>query len=364
MYGEVVESIPVDFWTGEPIDGLYIVLKDFLSELDRIQSGSKVTLRINSPGGDLEAGIAIYNRLRMVDDLTTIGDGIAASAASLIAQAGKTRRVYQNSEMMIHGAFLFISGWHNLGDLQSASKQLEAANEQVIQTYAERTGRDRIKLKHMIESTTWMTGQEIVDQGFADEVIPGNLQMSMSERFVISNSLRMDRRRFLTAPPIESRAEETEITDTENNNPEKEVKPMTLDELKASEPDLVNQIEENMRASIQTETSEIEARAMAAERERIREIESIEASIADKDLIQAAKYGENPMNARDLAFAAMQKQAKIGNVMLKYLQSDAAESGASYVGIVPAAEDSATNQREQDAAAIQAAVKALFGKEA
>lgn len=44
MYGEVVESIPIDFWTGEPIDGLYIVLKDFLSELDRIQSGSKVTL--------------------------------------------------------------------------------------------------------------------------------------------------------------------------------------------------------------------------------------------------------------------------------------------------------------------------------
>jgi hypothetical protein len=209
-----------------------------------------------------------------------------------------------------------------------------------------------------------MTGQEIVDQGFADEVIPGNLQMSMSERFVISNSLRMDRRRFLTAPPIESRAEETEITDTENNNPEKEVKPMTLDELKASEPDLVNQIEENMRASIQTETSEIEARAMAAERERIREIESIEASIADKDLIQAAKYGENPMNARDLAFAAMQKQAKIGNVMLQNLQSDTAESGASNVGIVPAAEDSATNQKEQDAAAIQAAVKALFGKEA
>ena len=357
MYGEVVESIPVDFWTGEKIDGLFICLQDFLEDIKGIKDNQRVTVRINSPGGDLEAGIAIYNRLKAIKDLTTIVDGLAASAASLIAQAGKRRCVYQNSEVMIHGASMLLFDFYNLEALKDAAKQLESANEQVIQTYCERTGRDRVKVKHMVENTTWMTGQEIVDEGFADEVIPSCLQMSMNDRYVLSNSLWMDRRLFRQAPPITGK-----ITETEGNaHPVKEAKSMTLDELRAQEPDLVKQIEDDTRASIPpVNTADIEARAMAAERERIKAIESIEASIADKALISKAKFDE-PMEAKDLAFIALQKQANLGNVMIQNLQDDTKDSGALDVKTDPVSDED--EKKIRDAADLKEAAKALFGKE-
>jgi hypothetical protein len=251
----------------------------------------------------------------------------------------------------------------SIDQIRDVEKTLESANEQVIQTYVERTGRDRVKVKHMVESTTWMTGQEIVDEGFADEVISGSLQMSMNDRYIISNSLMIDRRLFRQAPPIKNRTEEPEINDTVKPHPEEEVNRMTLDELRAQEPDLVKQIEDNTRASITpVDTAEIEARAMAAERNRIKQIESIEASIADHDLIQQAKYGDNRMDAKDLAFIALQRQASLGNVMMQNLQQDTAESGVQDVKTTPVSD--IDKKKVQDAADLKAAARALFGKEA
>lgn len=142
---------------------------------------------------------------------------------------------------------------------------------------------------------------------------------------------------------------------------------MTLDELKKEEPDLVKSIEDAAKATVDTEA--IAAQARDAERQRIRDIESIEASIADKELVDAAKYGEHPMDAKDLAFAAMQKQAQIGNQILGDMRADAEDSGANGVQAQPVdgveGKDDAKAQKEaQDKADIEAAAKALgFGKE-
>lgn len=364
MYGEIVESIPIDWWTGERAEGFFICLEDFLQDLKGIRNNQKVTVRINSPGGDLDAGIVIYNRLKDIENLTTVVDGLAASAASLIAQAGKKRRVYQNSEMMVHSASIMLFGFYNRSDLRDADKRLASADEQVIQTYMERTGRDHASIKHMVTSTTWMTGQEIVDEGFADEVIQERLQMAMNDRYIISNSLQMDRRLFRIAPPIENIQETVDEPGEASPEPTKEKEnPMTLDELRAQEPDLVRQIEDNARASVETvDTAAIEAQAVAAERERIRAIEAIEATIADRDLIQDAKYGEHPMDARDLAYEALQRQASMGNTMMQNLMADTAASGTKKVVVTPEADDDA--KKLQDQADLKAAVKALFGKEA
>jgi ATP-dependent protease ClpP protease subunit len=364
MYGEVVESIPIDWWTGERAEGLFICMEDFLQDLKGIRNNQKVTIRINSPGGDLDAGIVIYNRLKDIENLTTVVDGLAASAASLIAQAGKKRCVYQNSEMMVHSASVMLFGFYNRSDLKDIDKRLVSADEQVIQTYMERTGRDHQSVKHMVTSTTWMTGQEIVDEGFADEVIQERLQMAMNDRYIISNSLQMDRRLFRIAPPIENSQETVDEPGEASPEPTKEKEnPMTLDELRAQEPDLVRQIEDNARASVEpVDTAAIEAQAVAAERERIRAIEAIEATIADRNLIQDAKYGEHPMDARDLAYEALQRQASMGNIMMQNILSDAAESGTKFVKVTPEADDDA--KKLQDQADLKAAVKALFGKEA
>ncbi len=367
MYGEVVEERPIDFWTGEPVEGLYIELKQFLNDLDNIKNAKSVKVRINSPGGDLQAGIAIYNRLKNLPNVTTIVDGLAASAASLIMQAGKTRQIYQNSEVMVHSASMLLFDYFNIADLKDAEKQLEAANDQVINTYVERTGRDRVKVKHMVEDTTWMTGQEVIDEGFADELIQAKIPMAMSadKRFVISNGLVIDSRAFGKALPFIKETADAGVGPAKPGKKKEENAGMTLDELKNAEPDLVKSIEDAAKAAVDTDA--IAKQARDAERQRIRDIESIEASIADKELVNDAKYGEHPMDAKDLAFAAMQKQAKLGNQILNDMMADAKDSGAD--GVKPEPVDGITGKDDvkaeenaKEMANIAAAAKALYGK--
>lgn len=142
---------------------------------------------------------------------------------------------------------------------------------------------------------------------------------------------------------------------------------MTLDELKEKEPGLVKDIEDAAKASVDTDS--IAAQARAEERTRIQEIESIEASIADKDLVNSAKFGEKPMSARDLAFAAMQQQAKIGNKVLGAMLDDSRQSGAEEVKPEPVdgvegAADAKAQKAAKDQEDIKAAAAALgFGKE-
>ena len=91
MYGEVVQDRPRRYWDEEKDnERLYIVLGEFLKDLDEVKNCGRITVRINSPGGELYAGIAIMNRLsELGGEVVTIVDGLAASAASIILQGGK-----------------------------------------------------------------------------------------------------------------------------------------------------------------------------------------------------------------------------------------------------------------------------------
>lgn len=345
MYGEVVETQPVDWWTGEPVEGLYIVLKDFMAELNNLKDKNSVKVRINSPGGDLEAGVAIYNRLKELGNVTTIIDGLAASAAGLIFQAGQKRQIYCSGQFMAHGASCGLCGYYNLQDIEKMKNRLQAANDQVINIFEERTGANRTRLKHLVESETWLTGQEAVDEGFADEVIDGEVTMSMSadKSLFLCNGIPMQPRNFGKMPKGTQILKPTEHkpVDIKNEGGTK----MTLEELKNEHPDLVKQIEDAAKATVDTTAQ----KAVDEERQRIKDIESIEASIADKELVEKAKYGENPMTAKDLAFMAMQKQASLGNNFLEGMKDDAQNSGAEQVQATPEQEQKAKDEADMKA---------------
>lgn len=105
LYGEVVATRPVDFWTGKPLPGDYIEQDAFLRDLDELSTKDNITVHINSVGGDFYAGLAIYNRLRSLNaSITTINDSLAASAGSIIFVAGDKgkRKVNAGSNLMIH----------------------------------------------------------------------------------------------------------------------------------------------------------------------------------------------------------------------------------------------------------------------
>lgn len=342
MYGEVVERRPVDFWTGEPVQGNFIALDEFLSDLDRLKTKNNITVHINSVGGDLYSGVAIYNRLKnLPGNITTINDGLAASAGSVIFMAGSSRKMNAGSNLMLHQAMGFLYGYYNNNDLKDVAKQLTAANKAGINIYAEATGLDPEAIKAQVDRETWLTGREAVEAGYATELIESDMPISMSltadRSKMIVNGVRLSTRGMsnipagipvLPADSIVSPAASAPMDDknSEERNTDMEIK--NIEELRAAFPDLVAQAEAAARAEGRTA-------GIAEERSRIEGIEAIENAIADKALITGAKYGENPLTAEQLAFKAMQAQAAIGASVLQSMTQDSRESGAEGVSAVP-----------------------------
>lgn len=333
MYGDVVSIVPTDYQTGERLAG-YIGVDEFIEDMEAIKDKSNITIHINSGGGDLYAGLAIYNRLKTLKGhVTTINDGLAASAASLIFQAGDTRKMNAGSNLMAHGASGFLFGFYNVDDLKTLVNEFKAHNKAVVNVYAEAMGVSYDEAKSLIDGETWLTGQEAIDKGLADELIeeteeedPSNsiLDKLFAKIQAVYGTPAINNRAIpAAAPPVANK----NIQNTTTGGKETmEIK--NIAELKAAFPDLVAEVEaaavDNAKKQGATE-----------ERARIQAIEEIENSILDKDLVNEAKYGENPMTAEQLAFKAMQKQAAKGNQMLNNMKNDAAESGAEGVTATP-----------------------------
>lgn len=130
----------------------------------------KLTVRLNSPGGDVFDGVAIYNLLldhaAMVD---VVVDGLAASAASFIAMAGETVTANSGSQFMIHDAWGLAIG--NAADMTEMASVLEKTSAMIASIYAERAGGEADGWRTAMLAETWYSAQEAVDAGLADEVV-------------------------------------------------------------------------------------------------------------------------------------------------------------------------------------------------
>ena len=129
-----------------------------------------ITVWINSPGGDCVAAAQIYNMLMDYPHNVTVKiDGIAASAASVIAMAGTKVMMSPVSMMMIHNPATIAFGDHN--EMQKAIDMLAEVKESIINAYEIKTSLSRAKLAHLMEAETWMDANKAVELGFADEIM-------------------------------------------------------------------------------------------------------------------------------------------------------------------------------------------------
>lgn len=137
---------------------------------EELESGSgDITVWINSPGGDCVAAAQIYNMLMdYKGNITVKIDGIAASAASVIAMAGTKVLVSPVSMMMIHNPATIAFG--DTGDMQKAIDMLSEVKESIINAYEIKTGMSRAKLSHLMDAESWMNANKAVELGFADEI--------------------------------------------------------------------------------------------------------------------------------------------------------------------------------------------------
>ena len=138
---------------------------------DELNSGEgDITVWINSPGGDCVAAAQIYNMLTQYKGNVTVKiDGIAASAASVIAMAGNTVLMSPVSMMMIHNPATVAFGDH--AEMQKAIDMLAEVKESIINAYVIKTGLTRAKLSHLMDAETWMDANKAIELGFADDII-------------------------------------------------------------------------------------------------------------------------------------------------------------------------------------------------
>ena len=179
--------------------------KKFKAELN--SSAGDIAVWLNSPGGDVFAASQIYTMLREYDGKVTVKiDGLAASAASVIAMAGDEIILSPVAMMMIHNPATAIFG--EAADLQTAIKMLGEVKESLVNAYERRTGLPRGKISAMMDAETWFSAQKAVELGFADKILYAPDQTETAEGFLfdrltITNALIRKMPKPKSEPPAQ-----------------------------------------------------------------------------------------------------------------------------------------------------------------
>ena len=348
MYGEIVETVPVDWWTGEPVPGNYIELNEFLDDLEKISNAQNITIRMNSVGGEVYAALLMYNRLdELKATITVIVDGVAMSAASFIMCVADTVKVNAASIVMIHKASARIFGGFNADEIEKIRDFLDTVDKALVSAYVKKTGKSEEEILSLMSKTTYMTGQEAIDKGFADELIEGeklSIAASADGGFLYINgkAVRLPKNFSdipKSIPTVDPEAGKPAPDMTNKKQPGgtggiKGGTPMarTLEELKKEDPELANALIAEAQAAVSSEA----ATNSAVEKERIRlkEIDAVSA-LFDDETVQAAKYGENTCTAQEMVYRAAQKAVTEGKQFMADLADDSKQSGVQKVKAIP-----------------------------
>lgn len=160
------DVIGEDFWTGG------ITAKRVAAQLRAI-GDRPVEVQINSPGGDMFEGIAIYNLLREhKQEITVKVMGMAASAASIIAMAGDRIEIGAASFLMIHNCWVVAIG--NRHDMRETADWLEPFDQAMVDLYAAKTGKEATQVAKWMDGETYMSGSQAIERGFADGLLPAD----------------------------------------------------------------------------------------------------------------------------------------------------------------------------------------------
>lgn len=152
-------------------------------------NGKSLTVRINSYGGEVAEGLAIYNLLKSYEgEVTTICDGFACSAASVVFMAGTKRIMPRSSLLMIHNAWTWASG--DADDLRKAADDIEKITQPSIEIYTSVSNLDADEIKAMMDAETWIDADEALDFGFATEISEEAAMQSLEDGILAKTVLK------------------------------------------------------------------------------------------------------------------------------------------------------------------------------
>lgn len=385
LWGDVMESKPLDWWTGEPLDVQCITPQDFKEAMAELQNCSTIELHLNSYGGDATVGIAIGNLLKQSGKHTIcVVDGIAASAAFTIAMSCDEVQVYPSSILMCHEVKSFMYGFYGNEDLKKIENGNTAYNNASAEVYSRKSGMSKAQCLNLMKKETWMTGADAINYKFADKLLSSGEGQEPPVELINKTTMKINGVEHdisgLNIPD-----EFIQHTKKANLGGESMSKESLKDQLfnaissifknnaeveEEEKKDAVEEEEEKANAEGEEEKPEEEEKenvseveianaAREAERKRLQEIDAIAHSI-DADLVQEAKFGETACDAKELALRSLQRESEKTNDALKKLQSDNQASKANDVGSEPGKTDEPSALETK--ADIENSVKALFEK--
>lgn len=239
----------------------------FRQEVKDLNTNS-LTVTINSPGGDVFAGVAIYNALKDLDVDVTVNVIFAASIASVIAMAGNKVVMLPGSQMMIHKPWTLAMG--NADELSKTQEMLNSIEESIVPIYSDKTGKSADEIKQLLEAETWMSPDKAVELGFADEVGQSKVTQVVEQvmnmlgiKPTVENTqmvLAGDTKFMMSAvKKINAEAEEQVTTVTEDTPDEvvEEVAETPAVEVEADEPAPVEQDEAEVVPEVKPQTEEV-----------------------------------------------------------------------------------------------------------
>ena len=283
LYGEISDAS----WYGDEVTP-----KKFADDLAAC-GGKNLTVRVNSPGGDVFAAQAIYNQLKAYSGKVTVKiDGMCASAATVIACAGEMVIMPSNTIYMIHNPKSAMLGYYDAVQLGKVSDRLTTVKQTIVNVYMGRVGNalSEVQVKHKMDSEEWMTADKAKEYGFVDEIadeIP--IENRWEDNLLIVNSVSCKLDRF------------ENVADLRAILPEKEKRSDTImgmtgtEALAAIKNLLMGENKEVQTQETQQDTSaqnaeDVRAAAVAQERTRMAALDALKnGNPAVDSIIEAAK---------------------------------------------------------------------------
>lgn len=299
---------------------------EFTRELQNLGDVKKITVHLNSGGGDVFAAHTIATRLKDHAAEIVVKTAWAASAATIIVAAADKSYMPSGGVYMIHNPKISTFGCFEAKDFIKMSEKLNVVKNSIVEWYKAKTGKDEKEICELMDNETWWTGKEAVENGFIDELLfdeteGENEPVLMNDNTAVVNSVEMDianvpeKIKALFKPQKNTGGENIENSTNIKGGRNMAIK--NVGELKAAYPELCNELVKN---------------ATEEERNRIKDIEGITLAGYEK-MATKAKF-EEPKSAAELSMSIIAAEKQAGKDYLEKVKNDTKTGGVNDVGAV------------------------------
>lgn len=353
LYGPIAGE---SSWWGDEVTP-----RSFAEDLESL-GGRDVTVRINSGGGDVFAAHAIHNQLVAYKGrVTVVIDGLAASAATIIAVAGDRIIMPSNALFMIHNPAIGLSDYYGADELLKAAEALNTIKDSIVAAYRKRCKASAEELAAMMDAETWMGAAECMEKGFVDE-IQGSVSPVLNDSSLIVNSINFDMKNFKNQDALKACLNKKVEVQSMNNKLEAFLNSLGL-KLDDNQPTASVQNVAPQQPAVDAE--QIAKNAVEAERQRVAALEAMDGG--DNQAVTAiiAEAKKNGKTADDVkpyidAVKTIPPAQNAAQQLVANMIGDNKESGVE--GIGTGAVDDAAMEKAADAKAMDAMAQVMNKK--